>query len=73
LELGCGGGQWSAFLADDGTPSNTLTGDHFNLHRVDEDGGGTTFVLGDSDWIRLFRSRGLAVENLSSCKRPKVR
>jgi SAM-dependent methyltransferase len=56
---------------DDGMPSTTLRGDYFNLHRVNEDGGGTTFVLGYGDWIRLFRQNGLAVEDLIELQAPE--
>lgn len=44
-------------------PSNRLVNPYFGLHRLDEGDGAATFLLGYGDWIRLFRSSGLRVED----------
>ena len=52
-------------------PSTTLTHDYFGLHQVEEGDGSATFVLGDGDWIRLFRRCGLVVEDLIELRPPE--
>jgi SAM-dependent methyltransferase len=49
---------------DSGRPGDLLLRDYFGLHRIEFPGSAVEFDLPYGDWIRLFRSCGLVVEDL---------
>ena len=56
----------------DGIPAeDRMVRDHFGMHRFEwPDDPTVEFHLGHGDWIRLFRSNGLAVEDLIELRPP---
>ncbi len=61
------------FVEDDpeAAAGTALLRDYFGMHRFDwEDDGAVEFHLGYGDWIRLFRSCGLEVEDLIDVRPP---
>lgn len=51
-------------IGDDDEVGDRLVRDYFGLHRLDDVDGSVQFQLPYSEWIRLFRRSGLAVEEL---------
>jgi len=51
-------------------PSDRLVMDYFGLHRIEEDDG-VVFQLPYGEWIRLFRSSGLELEDLVELRPPE--
>jgi hypothetical protein len=45
--------------------------DYFGLHRIEEADGPVQFELPYGDWIRLFRSNGLEIEDLREIQPPE--
>lgn len=55
-----------------GGPMGTaLQRDYFGLHRLEEEDGAVEFELPYGEWIRLFRSSGLLVEDLVEIRPPE--
>jgi SAM-dependent methyltransferase len=51
--------------------TTTLQRDYFGLHRTEEEDGSVLFELPYGEWIRLFRSAGLVVEELREIRPPE--
>jgi len=49
-----------------------LHADYFGMHRFQDPDGEVEFQLGYGDWIRLFRSNGLEVQDLVELRAPEV-
>jgi SAM-dependent methyltransferase len=51
-------------------PSEQLLVGYWDLHRIDDDEGMTSFQLPYGEWIRLFVANGLAIETLLELRPP---
>lgn len=64
---------WIAWPIVDGPPGRELLRPYYEIGRTvwDESDGGVEYQLTYGEWIRLFRSSGLAVEDLIELRPPK--
>ena len=61
---------WLAFDEPSDSWSERLQTDYFGMHRWDDPNGSVEFNLPIGDWIRLFRTHGLTVEDLIEIQPP---